>query len=113
MHVVTVDARTLFQALADPCRIRILRLLAVTRDECCLCELVDSLLEPEYKVSRHLKFLKQAGVLTMEREGRFVYHRLVVAPRFMSALHALLRALPDQDTIFSADLARFRERQRL
>ena len=56
------------------------RLLAVTKEELCLCEMVDSLLEPQYKLSRHLKILKQSGLLTAQKEGRWVYHRLVTPP---------------------------------
>lgn len=42
MRIIAVDASELFQALADPKRLRIARLLAASREECCLCELVDS-----------------------------------------------------------------------
>lgn len=113
MHLVTVHPETVFQALADPTRIRILRLLAVTREEACLCELVDSLLEPPYKLSRHVKLLRQAGLLAAEREGRWVYHRLVTDPAYLRHLYATLRRLPDRKRLFAKDLKRFRERMRL
>lgn len=77
MHSINIKPSEIFQALADPTRIRIVRLLAETREEACLCELVDSILEPQYKLSRHVKVLRQAGLLTAEKEGRWVYHRLV------------------------------------
>ena len=113
MHVVNVRARDLFQALADSTRLRILRLLATTREEACLCELVDSLGEPQYNMSRHLKLLRQAGLLAAEKEGRFVYHTLVVKPAYMAQLCAMVRSLPDVDGTFGADLKHFRERMRL
>jgi ArsR family transcriptional regulator len=77
MHTINVKPQDIFQALADPIRIRIIRLLAQTGEETCLCELVDSLLEPQYKLSRHVKILRQAGLLSAEKEGRWIYHRLV------------------------------------
>lgn len=113
MHIVSVRAHDLFQALAEPTRIRILRLFATTREEACLCELVDSLREPQYNMSRHLKLLRQAGLLTAEKEGRFIYHTLVARPSYMAQLCALVRNLPDVDGTFAADLKRFRERMRL
>jgi len=72
-----------------------MRLLAMTGEETCLCELVDSLLEPQYKLSRHLKIIRQAGLLTAEKEGRWVYHRLVQGIQFLEPLYQMLKALPD------------------
>lgn len=113
MHLVTIHPETVFQALADPTRIRILRLLAVAKEEACLCELVDSLIEPPYKLSRHVKLLRQAGLLSAEREGRWVYHRLVTDPAYLRHLYAAIRSLPDRKRVFAQDLKRFRGRMRL
>lgn len=113
MHIVNVRAHDLFQALAEPTRIRILRLFATTLEEACLCELVDSLCEPQYNMSRHLKVLRQAGLLTAEKEGRFIYHTLVAKPAYMGQLCAMVGSLPDAEGTFAADLKRFRERMRL
>src|SRR4051812_25059008 len=77
MHVITVKAQDLFQSLADFTRVRIIYLLAKTDEEACLCELSDALEEPEYKLSRHVKILRQAGLLSAMKEGRWIYHRLV------------------------------------
>lgn len=113
MHLVSVKPETVFQALADPTRLRILRVLAVMGEECCLCELVDSLLEPPYKLSRHLKLLRQVGLLSTKREGRWAYHRLVANPVYLRHLHTAIRNLPDEKRVFAQDLKRFRERMRL
>lgn len=113
MHVVNIFPAELFQALADPTRIRIVRLLSTTKDEACLCELVDSLLEPQYKVSRHLKILKHAGLLTAQKDGRWVYHRLIEGQPHLKYLYALVKALPDSDDAFADDIARFRHRMGL
>lgn len=113
MHAVAIHAPEVFQAMADPTRLRIVRLLAITREESCLCELVDSLLEPQYKLSRHLKILRQSGLLTAEKEGRWVYHRLVTGRPYLSRLWTTIRVIPDATGEFAADLARFQRRMRL
>lgn len=110
MQMIMIQPETLFQALADETRLRIVRLLATTDEEACLCELVDSLQEPAYKLSRHLKILRQAGLLSSQKEGRWVYHRLVLEPRYIESLYATVRALPDPDQFYQADLARFKDR---
>ena len=114
MHVVNIPPELVFQALADATRVRVLRVLsAANREEACLCELVDSLLEQQYKLSRHIKILRQAGLLTASKEGRFVYHRLVTRPVHLQKLYDTIRALPDAEGTFAADLRRFRNRMRL
>jgi len=110
MQIITIQAEAVFQALADEIRLRIVRLMVTADDESCLCELVDSLLEPSYKLSRHLKILRQAGLLSSQKEGRWVYHQLVMKPAYLEQLYATVQALPDTNEIYSADLKRFRER---
>lgn len=113
IHIVRVEPEAVFQALAEPLRFRIMRLFAATGEESCLCELVDSLREPKYSVSRHLKILRQAGLLAAEREGRFVYHRLLATPAHHAILGELIRAVPDPRGTYRADLKHFRARMRL
>ncbi|MBA4176650.1 MAG: transcriptional regulator [Leptothrix sp. (in: Bacteria)] len=113
MHVIHVKADALFQALADATRVRIVRLLAADEGEACLCELVDSLRELESKLSRHLKHLRQAGVLDAEKDGKFVYHRLVTRHEHLRQVVTAIRALPDSDGSFAADRLRFDARMRL
>jgi len=110
MHTISVKSQEIFQSLADPTRIRIIRLLAETGEEACLCELVDSLLEPQYKLSRHVKTLRQTGLLSARKDGRWVYHRLVRGVRYLELAYDMLRALPDVDGLFTQDLRNFRER---
>ncbi len=110
MQIITIQAEAIFQALADETRLRIIRLMVVAGDESCLCELVDSLLEPSYKLSRHLKILRQAGLLSSQKDGRWVYHRLVTKPEYLELLYATVQALPDSNEIYSEDLKRFRKR---
>lgn len=113
MHSINIEPQEIFQALADGTRIRIARLLAQTGEEACLCELVDCLLEPQSNVSRHLKVLRQAGLLSAAKDGRWVYHRLVREVPHLERLYELLKALPDSDSVFAADLANFQNRMSL
>lgn len=110
MQIITIKPEDLFQAMADQTRLRIVRLLATTQEEACLCELVDSLREPSYKLSRHMKILRQAGLLSAQKEGRWVYHRLVSEPTYIMKLVAAVCALPDVERVFEIDLACFDER---
>ncbi len=113
MHVLTIKSEFLFQALSDTTRLRIIRLLVMTDQEICLCELVDTLLEPQYNLSRHLKVLRQAGLLTSQKEGRWVYHRLTTEPDYLQQLYTLVRSLPDPDGVYSTDLKHFKSRMAL
>jgi ArsR family transcriptional regulator, arsenate/arsenite/antimonite-responsive transcriptional repressor len=110
MQLVEIPMQDTFQALSDPTRLRIICLLASTHEEACLCELVDSLLEPQYKLSRHLKILRQTGLLDTEKDGRWVYHRLVTNPDDLVSLFALIAGLAEADGIYAVDLERFEQR---
>lgn len=110
MHSITIEPQEIFQALSDGTRLRIARLLAQTGEEACLCELVDCLIEPQSNVSRHLKVLRQAGLLSAVKDGRWVYHRLVRDVAYLEHLYAMLTALPDSDGVFAEDLAHFQNR---
>jgi ArsR family transcriptional regulator len=66
----------IFKALADPTRLRIVHLLLHSKIELCGCELVDSLEEPQYNISRHLKELKNADLIKVRKESRWVYYQI-------------------------------------
>lgn len=110
MRVVSIVPNELFQALSDQTRLRIVRLLADTNEEACLCEIADSLDEPEYKLSRHLKILRQAGLLSAVKEGRWVYHQVIRGESFLDFLFSSIRALPDSDKVFATDQKKFKKR---
>jgi len=69
---------TLFQALADPTRLRILGLLLA--GEVCVCDIHESLRIPQPKASRHLAYLRRAGLVDARREGLWVHYRLAGTP---------------------------------
>jgi ArsR family transcriptional regulator len=110
MQLITIQSSDIFQALADETRLRIVYLLATTDEEACLCELVDSLSEPAYKLSRHLKILRQAGLLSSYKDGRWVYHRLARTESYLEKLFETVRDLPDPDQVYAADRAHFEQR---
>jgi len=64
-----------FQAVAEETRLAIVRLLS--EGERCVCELQDELGSAQSRLSFHLKKLKDAGVISDRRQGRWVYYRLV------------------------------------
>jgi ArsR family transcriptional regulator, arsenate/arsenite/antimonite-responsive transcriptional repressor len=65
----------LFHALSDPTRIEILNCLASC--ERCVCDLTGALDAAQSRLSFHLKVLKEAGLITDRRSGRWVYYTVV------------------------------------
>lgn len=110
MHRVNVALHELFQALSDPYRIRIVRLLLESKSELCLCELSEALEEPEYKLSRHVKILKTSGLVSSVRDGKWIYHSLVKDEKYLKLLHKAVSVFPDSDSQLARDLARFKKR---
>jgi ArsR family transcriptional regulator len=113
MQLINIKAEDLVQALADNTRLRIIRLMVTTHEEVCLCELVDSLQEPAYKLSRHIKILRQAGLLSSQKDGRWVYHRLVSGPSYLESLYKFVQELPDTNQVYHRDRTHFQERMAL
>ncbi|MEN6587298.1 MAG: metalloregulator ArsR/SmtB family transcription factor [Sulfuricella sp.] len=70
-----IDSNDFFDALSDETRRRLLALL-VNDDELCVCELCFALDMPQPKVSRHLAVMREDGVLTVRREGLWIYYRI-------------------------------------
>jgi ArsR family transcriptional regulator len=64
----------IFHALSDETRLRILQRLR--GGERCVCELTDALDAAQSRLSFHLKVLKDAGLVTDRREGRWMYYTL-------------------------------------
>ena len=80
-----------FQSLADPARLRLLSLIAAQPDgECCACDLVEPLGRSQPTVSHHLKQLWEAGLVTREKRGSWVWYRL--APERLAELQRALGA---------------------
>jgi ArsR family transcriptional regulator, arsenate/arsenite/antimonite-responsive transcriptional repressor len=67
-----------FKALADATRLRILGLLLT--GEVCVCHIHESLKIPQSKASRHLAYLRRAGLVETRREGLWIYYRMGQLP---------------------------------
>jgi ArsR family transcriptional regulator len=68
------QAELLFKALADRTRLRLLNLMAA--GEVCVCFFVEVLGESQPKISRHLAYLRRAGVVAARREGKWMHYRI-------------------------------------
>jgi len=71
----------LFKALADPHRLTILVALDRADGEVCVCDFTDALPLNQPTVSHHLRILREAGLVTCERRGTWVYYRLAAGAR--------------------------------
>lgn len=82
-----------FKALADPTRLSLLNFIAAQPEgEACVCHLTRPTGLSQPTVSHHLKLLSEAGLLSSERRGTWVYYRLV--PERIAALREAL-VLPE------------------
>jgi ArsR family transcriptional regulator, arsenate/arsenite/antimonite-responsive transcriptional repressor len=80
-----------FKALGDPVRLRLLSLIGAHQGgEVCVCELTDAFDLTQPTISHHLKMLREAGIITSERRGTWVYYRL--EPAVLDRMGALLTA---------------------
>jgi len=103
----------ILKALAEPTRLRMLRLILTSPAEPCACELADALLEPPTDVSRHVRVLKFTGLVKERREGKWVYYGPgPVAVRRKQALLSLCEEAV-QPSQAAADRKRFRARLKL
>lgn len=69
------DMERFFQALADRTRLRLLNLMA--GQELCVCYFVEILDQPQPKISRHLAYLRKAGVVAARRDGKWMHYRII------------------------------------
>jgi ArsR family transcriptional regulator, arsenate/arsenite/antimonite-responsive transcriptional repressor len=94
-----------FQALGDNTRLRLLNLMG--DQEICVCYFVEILGGPQPKISRHLAYLRSAGIIAARREGRWMHYR-VVMPQHIGAAQILRQTLEwlREDKAMLADRAR-------
>ena len=71
----TFDKEQFFRALADRTRLRLLNLLRT--EEVCVCFFVETLKTNQPKISRHLAYLRRAGIVGVRREGQWMHYRIV------------------------------------
>jgi ArsR family transcriptional regulator, arsenate/arsenite/antimonite-responsive transcriptional repressor len=82
----------LFKALGDPHRLAMIATLARAEDEVCVCDFTGALPLEQPTVSHHLRILREAGLVTCERRGTWVYYRLAgdARARIDAALGSLI-----------------------
>jgi ArsR family transcriptional regulator len=101
----TFNIERFFQALGDNTRLRLLNLMG--EQEVCVCYFVEILGSPQPKISRHLAYLRGAGIVSARREGKWMHYRIVMPPHIGAAqiLKQALGWLKDEKTM-QADRAR-------
>jgi ArsR family transcriptional regulator, arsenate/arsenite/antimonite-responsive transcriptional repressor len=71
------ELATGFTALSDPVRLRVLSMLAAASEgEVCVCDFVDPLGKSQPTISHHLKILSEAGLVSGDRRGKWVWYSL-------------------------------------
>lgn len=101
----TYDLALLFAALSDRTRLRLLNLM--DGREVCVCYFVEILGQSQPKISRHLAYLRRAGVVAARREGKWMHYKIVVpsnagAARILRETLAVIRG----EKAMQVDLAR-------
>ena len=95
----------LFAALADTTRLRLLNLM--NGREVCVCYFVEILRQGQPKISRHLAYLRKAGIVAARREGKWMHYR--IAPHADAAAASILTSVLASlagDRQMQADLAK-------
>ena len=83
------EMAVLFKAIADPVRLRLLSMIAChPGGESCVCDLTPAFDMTAPSISYHLKILREAGLISSERRGTWVYYR--VQPAVMARMSAVL-----------------------
>jgi len=95
-----------FVALSDGNRLRLVNLMG--EDEVCVCFFVEILKMPQPRVSRHLAYLRRAGIVAARREGKWMHYRIVPPPDEHAA-----RILREVREYLAADREMRQDRSRL
>jgi len=103
-----VDLVSVYKCLCDLTRLRILHLLG--RRPLCVCFMQDILREPQVKISKHLRYLRDHGMVVAERRANWIIYRLPDSPN--PVLVENLRCLQDlirEQKVFQMDLERLEQ----
>lgn len=86
---------TIFKALSDPTRLKIMWLLLSMDSKISVSEIIDVLAENQYNVSKHLRILKNAGLIHQKKEGRWAfYHYIASDDLFDAEIRKTVMAIP-------------------
>jgi ArsR family transcriptional regulator len=98
----------LFKALADHTRLRLINLIG--DDEVCVCFFVEVLKINQPKISRHLAYLRRAGVVSARRDGKWIHYRIVEpADEHAAKIFREVRIWLANDPEMQSDRARLRK----
>jgi ArsR family transcriptional regulator, arsenate/arsenite/antimonite-responsive transcriptional repressor len=100
------DKELFFRALADRTRLRLLNLMGT--DEVCVCFFVEILKTNQPKISRHLAYLRRAGIVSARREGPWMHYQMAEPDDPAAA-----RVLKDVMEWLASDQEMQRDRERL
>src|SRR5919202_1544379 len=104
----TYDMELLFRALADRTRLRLINLMG--DDEVCVCFFVEVLKTGQPKISRHLAYLRRAGLVSARREGKWMHYRVSAPPDEHAArVFAEVRAWLAEEREMQRDRERLRQ----
>src|ERR1035438_8396179 len=101
----TFNIELFFQALGDNTRLRLLNLMG--EQEICVCYFVEILGQGQPKISRHLAYLRRAGIVEARRDGKWMHYRIVMPPN-IGAAQVLRQTLTwlKEERVMQADRAR-------
>jgi DNA-binding transcriptional ArsR family regulator len=109
-----MSARQLNKAMGDPVRLRLLSLIAShVSGEACVCELIDVFDLSGPTISHHLKVLREAGLISGERRGTWVYYRVLPEALGPGSPRSWSRASPRRSVRECADQLLTRRREAL
>jgi ArsR family transcriptional regulator len=98
-----MDLVQIYQCFCDRTRLRLLHLL--TQSPLCVCHFQEILAEPQVKISKHLAYLRERGLVEVEREGNWMIYSLPA--KRPAELEKNLKCLQDcaqSDQVFGRDL---------
>ena len=91
------EMETFFLALADKTRLRLLNLMR--ENEVCVCFFTEVLGDSQPKISRHLAYLRNAGLVSARRDGKWMHYKIEIPANFHAAqiLQSTLNGLKSKD----------------
>jgi ArsR family transcriptional regulator len=103
-----VELVQIYECLCDVTRLRLLNVLAP--GPLCVCHFQEILREPQVKISKHLGYLRERGLVECERQGNWVIYELPAKPsRELKANLACLQDCAREEPVFQRDLARLKK----
>jgi len=106
--VAGMELVKIYECLCDLTRLRLLHVLA--QGPVCVCHFQAVLGEPQVKISKHLAYLRERGLVKSERQGNWVIYALPAKPsRELKANLACLQDCAREHPVFKRDLARLKQ----